>query len=95
MQVRAVGALLGVPMNYFHDRGSVAMPSLWGYVGRIIRLAPVSDQTAFDVQCFDGAMEFYLDPHPKFTVSELHRYLTSPEIKVICLGPPAGLEADA
>jgi hypothetical protein len=48
-------------MNYFHDRGSVAMPSLWGYVGRIIRLAPVSDQTAFDVQCFDGAMEFYLE----------------------------------
>ena len=49
------------PCTDFHDRGSVAMPSLWGYVGRIIRLAPVSDQTAFDVQCFDGAMEFYLE----------------------------------
>lgn len=76
-----IGALLAVPLDFFHDDLSKA-PDVWGYVGKVIGKVR-ADKPAFSVQFHDGQTTFYLNPHPRFLETEKHRYLNSARVKIV------------
>ena len=83
-----LGAYLAIPLDFFHDEGCPKAPLLWGYVGKVVRSAR-ADKPAFWVKFHDGEKQFYLNPHPAFLDNEKHRYLNSPEVKIIAFSGDA------